>query len=81
MSNLGKPHQIRLNPNEEALLLQLMEANTATRTEYLATMDRECRSGYNNYSGRKPALTSLLLRRAIQIGLPQLAEELRNNNA
>lgn len=83
MKNLGKPHQIRLNPTEETLLSQLMEEHTADETkariEYLTNIDREGRAGYRNHSGRKPALASLLLRRAIQIGLPQVAEELHQS--
>lgn len=71
--NLSKrQHQIRLNPAEETLLIELLEAITEPQRESLITLDREGRDGYRNHSGRKPTPKSLILRRAIQIGLPHV---------
>lgn len=69
--NLSKhQHQIRLNPSEESLLNELLNSLTDEQRESLITLDREGRTGYRNHSGRKPTPKSLILRRAIQIGLP-----------
>ncbi len=75
--NLSKTqHQIRLNPNEETMLEQLLEDLTDEQREALINLDRQCRSGYRNHSGRKPTAKSLILRRAIQIGLPQVMDSI-----
>ena len=71
--NLSKhQHQIRLNPAEEALLAELVGTLTDEQREALINIDRQGRAGYRNHSGRKPTAKSLILRRAIQIGLPQV---------
>ena len=71
--NLSKQqHQIRLNPTEETLLDELINTLTDEQREALINIDRQGRSGYRNHSGRKPTPKSLILRRAIQIGLPQV---------
>ena len=77
MTNLSrKQHQVRLNPQEQALLDQLLSQITPALLDQLTHIDREGRTGYRNYSGAKPASKSLILRRAIQIGLPQVVSEL-----
>ena len=43
----------------------------------LIELDRSGRSGYRNYSGKPPQPQALILRRALQLGLPALLEELR----
>ena len=71
--NLSKhQHQIRLNPAEEMLLEELVITLTDAQREALINIDRQGRTGYRNHSGRKPTAKSLILRRAIQIGLPQV---------
>lgn len=71
--NLSKhQHQIRLNPAEDTLLDELISALTDEQREALTNLDRRGRAGYRNHSGRKPTAKSLILRRAIQIGLPQV---------
>ena len=74
--NLSKhQHQIRLNPTEEQLLSELLNTLTDEQRESLIGIDREGRTGYRNHSGRKPTPKSLILRRAIQIGLPQVLSD------
>ena len=73
--NLSKrPHQIRLNPTEETLLDELLTTLTTEQRDALIEIDRQGRDGYRNHSGRKPTPKSLILRRAIQIGLPLVNE-------
>ena len=75
--NLTKSqYQVRINPAENKILTELLESFTDEDKAHLIALDREGRAGYRNHSGRKPAPTSLLLRRALQIGLPLLAKEL-----
>ena len=75
--NLSKrQHQIRLNPAEEFLLNELLDTITTDQQERLITIDRQGREGYRNHSGAKPASKALILRRAIQLGLPQVISEL-----
>ena len=77
MTNLSrKQHQVRLNPQEQMLLEELLSQITPALLDQLTHIDREGRTGYRNYSGAKPASKSLILRRAIQLGLPQLISEL-----
>ena len=77
MTSLSKQqHQVRLNPHEQNLLDQLLSQITPAILDRLTHIDREGRTGYRNYSGAKPASKSLILRRAIQLGLPELISEL-----
>ena len=77
MTSLSKQqHQVRLNPHEQTLLEELLSQITPALLDQLTHIDREGRTGYRNYSGAKPASKSLILRRAIQIGLPQVISEL-----
>ena len=77
MISLSKQqHQVRLNPHEHALLINLLNHITPEHRDKLTHIDREGRTGYRNYSGAKPASKSLILRRAIQLGLPQVIAEL-----
>ena len=77
MTSLSKQqHQVRLNPREQMLLEELLSQITPEHRDKLTHIDREGRTGYRNYSGAKPASKSLVLRRAIQLGLPQVISEL-----
>ena len=76
-----KQHQIRLNPTEETLLKELLNTITADQQERLITIDRQGREGYRNHSGAKPASKALILRRATQLGLPQVADEMDTTDA
>ena len=42
----------------------------------LISVDRSGRSGYRNYSGKPPQPQALVLRRALQLGLPALLQEI-----
>ena len=77
MTSLSKQqHQVRLNPCEQMLLEELLSQITPALLDQLTHIDREGRTGYRNFSGAKPASKSLVLRRAIQLGLPQVISEL-----
>ena len=77
MTSLSKQqHQVRLNPCEQMLLEELLSQITPALLAQLTHIDREGRTGYRNFSGAKPASKSLVLRRAIQLGLPQVISEL-----
>jgi len=76
MTNLSKAHPVRLNPEESHLLGLLERLMSPERFEYLVTEDRAKREGYRGHSGRKPQLRSLLLRRAVELGLPLVSQEL-----
>jgi hypothetical protein len=77
MTSLSKQqHQVRLNPHEQTLLEELLNHITPALLDQLTHIDREGRTGYRNFSGAKPASKSLVLRRAIQLGLPQVISEL-----
>lgn len=78
MTNLSKAHPIRLNPEESQLLSLLETLMSPERFEYLVTNDRDKREGYRGHSGRKPQPRSLILRRAIELGLPLVSQELGN---
>lgn len=78
MTNLSKAHPIRLNPEESQLLSLLETLMSPERFEYLVTKDRDKREGYRGHSGRKPQPRSLLLRRAVELGLPLVSQELGN---
>ena len=78
MTNLSKAHPIRLNPEESQLLSLLERLMSPERFEYLVTNDRGKREGYRGHSGRKPQPRSLLLRRAVELGLPLVSQELGN---
>jgi hypothetical protein len=78
VTNLSKAHPIRLNPEENQLLSLLERLMSPERFEYLVTKDRDKREGYRGHSGRKPQSRSLLLRRAVELGLPLVSQELGN---
>lgn len=78
MTNLSKAHPIRLNPEESQLLSLLERLMSPERFEHLVTNDRGKREGYRGHSGRKPQPRSLLLRRAVELGLPLVSQELGN---
>lgn len=65
----SKPHQVRLNPKDEALLNQLIESTTEETLTLMIEADRSHREGYRGYNGPKPSAHTLILRRAISIGL------------
>jgi len=78
MTNLSKAHPIRLNPEESHLLSLLERLMSPERFEHLVAEDRAKRKGYRGHSGRKPQPRSLLLRRAVELGLPLVSQELGN---
>ena len=78
MTSLSKAHPIRLNPEESHLLNLLERLMSPERFEYLVAEDRAKREGYRGHSGRKPQPRSLLLRRAVELGLPLVSQELGN---
>ena len=75
---LGPSRETRLNPAGEALYQELynfLEGESELIAQWI-TEDRSKREGYRNHSGRPPQLRSLLLRRALELGLEQLHAEL-----
>ena len=74
--NLSPPQPLRLNPNEYKLLRMLTESITPEQIQLLTEIDRQGRSGWRNYSGRSPQPVALIMRRAMQLGLPLVIEEL-----
>jgi len=74
MRKLGPKRETRLNPEGEAHyqeLYNLLEGRPELLAQWI-TEDRDKREGYRNHSGRPPQLRSLLLRRALELGLAQL---------
>lgn len=78
MTNLSKAHPIRLNPEESHLLSLLENLISPEGLNHLITKDRDKREGYRGYSGRRPQPRSLILRRAVELGLPLVSQELGN---
>jgi len=75
---LGPSRETRLNPEGEAHyqeLYNLLDGSPELLAQWI-TEDRAKREGYRNHSGRPPQLRSLLLRRALELGLAQLHAEL-----
>ena len=75
---LSIPHTVRLNPNESQTLDALIDQLSNDDLQQLIELDRECREGYRNHSGRRPQPRALLIRRSIELGLPLLIEELHS---
>lgn len=78
MTNLSKAYPIRLNPEENHLLSLLEALISPDMLQHLITKDRDKREGYRGHSGRKPQPRSLILRRAVELGLPLVSQELGN---
>lgn len=76
MTNLSKAYPIRLNPEENHLLSLLEALISPDMLQHLITKDRDKREGYRGHSGRKPQPRSLILRRAVELGLPLVSQEL-----
>jgi len=66
--------RVRIHSEDEALLAQLSETLDSSEELLNAIIneDREHRSSYRNYSGRKPTARALILRKAIHIGLKHI---------
>jgi len=77
MRRLGPKREVRLNPAGEAHYQELYDSLEPQQEliEQWIIEDRSKREGYNNNSGRPPQLRSLLLRRALELGLAQLHAE------
>jgi len=77
MRRLGPKREVRLNPGGEAHYQELYDSLEPQQEliEQWIIEDRSKREGYNNNSGRPPQLRSLLLRRALELGLAQLHAE------
>jgi len=78
VTNLSKAYPIRLNPEENHLLSLLEALISPDMLQHLITKDRDKREGYRGHSGRKPQPRSLILRRAVELGLPLVSQELGN---
>ena len=76
MNNLSKPHTLRLNPDAERKLNELLNTATPELIERLTKRDRAQRKGYRGHSGLKPQPKALMLRCAVEIGLYLIESEL-----
>ena len=78
MSNASKALQVRLNPKAYELLESLIEAvsdNPQLLSQMIA-VDKKERDGYRGFNGRKPTAQTMVLRRALTLGLAQLKSEI-----
>ena len=79
MSQLGPKRELRLNPEYEQIyqdLYDLVTQNPEVLARWISE-DRAKRGGYRNYSGRRPQLRTLLLRRAVDFGLAEVHHQIK----
>jgi hypothetical protein len=76
----SKTIALRLNPSEYGLLKSIEDQLPPALFNGWIEEDQDQRGEYRN-AGRKPSCTSILLRRAIQIGLSSIQSEVEDYNS
>ena len=70
-------YQVRLTQTDHTALNEILEGLSKEDRERLIALEDEHRVRYRN-NGRKPTPLTLVLRRAIHLGLPLVAKELED---